>query len=147
MVTLTGEILNGKLHFLCSVEDIFRRDNLRTDGLDEVENETWEQTEEILQNLFDEKIQLQNLKVEKAHRLGNKEKSNNRTIVAKFSSFKDKQKILSETPKLKGSNININEDYSKETLRIWKEKWKTFKEPKKNGTDALLVYDKTCRKQ
>ena len=121
--------------------------NLRIDGLDEVENETWEKTEEILQNLFDEKIQLQNLKVEKAHRLGNKEKSNNRTIVAKFSSFKDKQKILSETPKLKGSNININEDYSKETLRIWKVKWKTFKEPKKNGTDALLVYDKTCRKQ
>ena len=33
-------------------EDRSRRDNLRIDGIAEMENETWEQTEEILQNLF-----------------------------------------------------------------------------------------------
>ena len=95
-----------------------------------------------LQNLFDEKLQLQNFEVERAHRVGNKEKSKKKTIVAKFASFKDKHKILSETRKLKGTNININEDYSKETLEIKKEKWKTVKELTKSGTYAILDYDK-----
>ena len=36
-----------------------------------MENETWEHAEE---NLFDEKLKLQNIKVERAHRVGNKEK-------------------------------------------------------------------------
>ena len=33
------------------------------------------QTEKILQNVFDEKLQLQNIKVDRAHRVDNKEKS------------------------------------------------------------------------
>ena len=75
-----------------------------------------EQTEKNLQNLFDEKLQLQNIKAGRAHRVGDREKSYKITIIAKFESFKEKQKILSETLKLKSANININEKYSKETL-------------------------------
>ena len=51
-----------------------------------------------------------------------KVKKKKKAIVAKFASFKDQQKILSETRKLKGTNININEDYSKDTLEIRAEK-------------------------
>ena len=131
---------------LRDLEDRSRRDNLRIDGIAEVENETWEQTEEILQNLFKEKLQLENISVERAHRVGNKEKNNTRTIVLKLASFKDKLKIISEARKLKGTNICINEDYSKETLEIRKEKWKEVKELRKNGTYAILVYDKVVIK-
>ena len=131
---------------LRDLEDRSRRDNLRIDGIAEVENETWEQTEEILQNLFKEKLQLENISVERAHRVGNKEKNNKRTIVLKLASFKDKLKIISEARKLKGTNISINEDYSKETLEIRKEKWKEVKELRKNGTYAILVYDKVVIK-
>ena len=95
---------------LRDLEDTSRRDNLRIDGIAEVGNETWEQTEEILQNLFEEKLQLESISVEIAHRVGNKEKNNKRTIVVKLASFKDKLKIISETRKLKGTNISINED-------------------------------------
>ena len=62
-----------------------------------MENETWEQTEEILHNLFKEKL-------ERAHRVGNKGKNNKRTIVLKLASFKDKLKIIfrsSETKRYK----------------------------------------------
>ena len=97
-------------------EDRSRCDNLSIDGMAEVENETWEETEEILQNLFEEKLQLENILVEKAHRAGNKEKNNKRTIVVKLGSLKGKLKIISEARKLKGANISINEHYSKETL-------------------------------
>ena len=112
-----------------------------------MENETWEQTEEMLQNLFKEKLQLENISVERAqHGVGNKEKNNKRTIVLKLASFKDKLKIISEARKLKGTNISINEDYYKETLETRKENWKEVKELRKNGTYAILVYDKVVIK-
>ena len=111
-----------------------------------MENETWKQTEEILQNLFEEKLQLENISVERVHWAGNKEKNNTRTIVVKLASFKDKLKTISVAPKLKGTNISVNEDYSKETLEIRKEKWKEVKELRKNGTYAILVYDKVVIK-
>ena len=131
---------------LRDLEDRSRRDNLRIDGIAELENETWEQTEEILHNLFKEKLELENISVERAHRVGNKGKTDKRTIVLKLASFKDKLKIISEARKLKGTNISINEDYSKETLEIRKEKWKEVKELRKNGTYAILVYDKVVIK-
>ena len=131
---------------LRDLEDRSRRDNLRIDGIAELENETWEQTEEILHNLFKEKLELENISVERAHRVGNKGKNDKRTIVLKLPSFKDKLKIISEARKLKGTNISINEDYSKETLEIRKEKWKEAKELRKNGTYAILVYDKVVIK-
>ena len=131
---------------LRDLEDRSRRDNLRVDGIAELENETWEQTEEILHNLFKEELEFENISVERAHRVGNKRKNNKRTIVLKLASFKDKLKIISEARKLKGTNISINEDYSKETLEIRKEKWKEVKELRKNGTYAILVYDKVVIK-
>ena len=117
-----------------------------------MENKTWEQTEETLQNLFEEKLQLENISLERVHRVGNKEQNNKQTKVVKLASFKDKLKIISEAWKLKGTNISINEDYSKETLEIRKEKWKEVKELRTNGMYAILVYDKVvtkgkCRKQ
>ena len=106
----------------------------------------WKMKRGSKQNLFKEKLQLGNISVERAHRVGNKEKNNKRTIVVKLASFKDKLKIISEARKLKGTNISINEDYSKETLEIRKEKWKEVKELRKNGTYAILVYDKVVTK-
>ena len=116
------------------------------DGIAEVQNEMWEQTEEILQNLFKEKLQLESISVERAHRVGNKEKNNKRTIVVKVASFKDKLKINSEAWKLKGTIISINEDYSKEMLEIKKEKWKEAKELRNNDTYAILLYAKVVTK-
>ena len=131
---------------LKDLEDRSRRDNLMIDGIAEVQNEMWEQTEEILQNLFKEKLQLESISVERAHRVGNKEKNNKRTIVVKVASFKDKLKINSEAWKLKGTIISINEDYSKEMLEIKKEKWKEAKELRNNGTYAILFYAKVVTK-
>ena len=76
-----------------------------------MENETWEQTKEILKKLFEEKLQLENISVERAHRGGNKEKNNKWTIVVKLASFKDKLKIILESRKLEGKH---------------KHKWKLF---------------------
>ena len=78
----------------------------------------WKQKENILRNFFDKKLQIPNIKVERGHIVGTKQVSGKRTIVSKFTSLKDKQKVLSDTRKVEGTNININEDYSKEPLKI-----------------------------
>ena len=49
---------------------------------------------------------------------------------------------LKTTRKLKGTGYYINEDFSKETVENRKENWKKFKEFRKNGKYAILVYDK-----
>ena len=70
------------------LEDRSRRDNLRVDGLKEIDNETWEKTEEILQQMIRDVLELEGINIERAHMVGNKsnEKNAPRTIVAKFSS-------------------------------------------------------------
>ena len=91
------------------LEDRSRRDNLRVHGLKEVDSETWKKTEEILQQMIRDVLELEGINIERAHRVGNKsnEKNAPRTIIAKFSSYKDKQAILSVVKKLKGKDIYI----------------------------------------
>ena len=63
----------------------------------EIENETWEQTEEILQQMIPDVLELEGINVDSAHKVGNKSNERNapRAIAAKFSSHKDKEAVLS----------------------------------------------------
>ena len=45
------------------LEDRSRGDNLRVDGLKEIDNETWEQTEEILQQMIRDVLQLEGINI------------------------------------------------------------------------------------
>ena len=134
-----NEYLREKLR---DIVDRCRRDNLRIDGLQEVENETWEQTEKILKGMIQEKLEIRDINIERAHRVGSTSNTLPRTVVAKFSTFKGKQLVLSAAKSLKGQNIYINEDFSEETMGIRKEKWKSVKSLRSQGKYAILVYDK-----
>ena len=59
-----NEYLREKMRDL---EDRSRRDNLRIDGLKEIDNETWEQTEEILQQMIRDVLELEGINIERAH--------------------------------------------------------------------------------
>ena len=112
-----NEYLREKLR---DIGDRSRRDNLRIDGLQEVENETWEQTKKILRSMIQEKLEIEYVNVERAHRVGNTSNPSPRTEVATFSSFKRKQ------------NICINEDFSKETMDIREREMEVCKIVKKS---------------
>ena len=96
-----------------------KTDHLRVDGLKEIDNETWKKTEEILQQMIRDVLELEGINIETAHMVGNKsnEKNAPRTIVAKFSSYKDKQAILSVAKKLKRKDMYIMKTTRK---RHWK---------------------------
>ena len=51
---------------LRDMEDRSRRDNLRIDGLKEVENEIWEQTNHSLKSMIQEKLEIEDVNIERA---------------------------------------------------------------------------------
>ena len=92
---------------------------------------------------FSNYLALENVKIERVHRVGDPKVSMKRTIVAKLAIYKNKQKILGKCNCLKGTGIYINEDVSKETLKITKQDWERVKALHKRGKYTILVYDRT----
>ena len=126
---------------LVDLEDRSRRCNLGIDGVTEKKGETWEQCEEEIENIFKEKLHLENTNIERAHRSKGKASSNEpRTIVCKLLSYKQKKEILKNAKKFKGSNIFINEDFCFETMQRRKELWEEVKRLRSKGQIAFLNY-------
>ncbi|XP_065667791.1 uncharacterized protein LOC136088065 [Hydra vulgaris] len=111
---------------LAELEDRSRRNNLRFCGIEEIENESWEDSENKVREFLNNKFQLRgNFEIEKAHRVGKKLPENNkksRSIVVRFLNYKDKATILRKytTMKLWTQKVYINEDYSDHTLELRK---------------------------
>ena len=135
---------------LRDLEDRARRNNLRIDGIVENAKESWEDTEEKLQNMFSTKLGLDSIVIERAHRASptkkQKEKNEPRTIVMKLLNFKDKVNILKNARKLKGTGIYINEDFSKETTDIRKKLWDDVIKLRNQGKYAILQYDRIIQR-
>lgn len=73
-----------------------RRDKLRVDGRREYEEESWDDTEGLLKGILQEKLGVNDIQIERAHRAGPKQAGKDRTIIAKLSSYKGKQHALNE---------------------------------------------------
>ena len=100
-------------------EDCLRRNSIRIDGIKEHNKESWEECERRVHSMLKERLDIENVEIERAHRAGRKSRSTPRTIVCKLLRFKDKRNILRKL--LKGTNIFINEDYCQETVEYRKE--------------------------
>ena len=135
---------------MSDLEDRKRRNNLRVDGIKEHEGETEEQLEEKIKNIIKEKLEIEDdIEIERIHRTGryNRTKRDKpRTIIFKLLRYKDKTKILRNGRKLKGTNIWINEDFSKRTLNIRKNLLAEIKQRRNNGEEGLYLNYLTIRK-
>ena len=71
-----------------------RRDNLRLFGIQERENETWDDTETRVRQFIKRDLELEEneIKIERAHRLPGNESP--RPVIVKFSFFKDRDNVL-----------------------------------------------------
>ena len=131
---------------LIDLEDRSRRNNLRVDGILETPGETWEDCEEKLQQVFQEKLDLEcPIEIERAHRTSSRQNNTNNgnnpgTIICNRLRYKDKVKILQKANKLKRTNIFINEDFSRETMELRKQLWKEVKAYRDKCRVAYLSY-------
>ena len=130
------EIYNSQVDsdFVCDklvdLEDRSRRNNLRIYGISESKYETWEKCEEKVDEVFHEKLGLDNIHIERAHRIkrGKRDKSTKpRTIVCNLLSFKEKKLVLKNANKLKNTNIFIDEGFFPETMEYRKQLWEEVK--------------------
>ena len=71
-----------------------RRENLRLYGMEEKQNETWEETEQNVRDYIRKDLDMdeRDINIGRAHRLPSKEKP--RPVIVKFSFYKDRETIL-----------------------------------------------------
>ena len=121
---------------IVDLENRSRRNNLRVDGITEHANETWQVCEEKIKELLKNKLKLkEDIKIERAHRIGKGIEGKPRTIVFKLL-------ILGCAKRLSGTGIYINEDYAKETVEKRKKLWEEVKRHRREGKYAIIQYDK-----
>ena len=84
-----------------------RLNNLRFEGIKEHGNESWEDCENKIYDLLENKLEMhiENVVIERAHQTRKKNKNTSRPIVAQFSFYKDKMDILKNCKKLKKHKI------------------------------------------
>ena len=101
------------------MEDRSRCNNLCFDGLTEDLNETWDDCERKVQDVFLNKLNIEgNIEVDRCHGFGKRIGSRPRTIFCVSLRFKDKQKILQNAKKLKDTGIFIYEDFCSDTMEL-----------------------------
>ena len=129
------------------LENQSRRNNLRVDGVKKKPGETWEDTEAALRQIIQRELklpaeQVDTLKIERAHRTGATTAQRDRTIVVKFSSFKERDAIIREARTVKPRGVYVNEDYSQRVITRRKELLPQMREARERGKVAYLSFDK-----
>ena len=114
--------------------------NLIVTGLDYSQDEI---PEDKLKSLFKEKLNVdEKIGFVSVHRFGKKGRNGIRPILAKFISTKEKELILRNKHKLKGTNIKIMEQFPREIEQKRKTLYPIAKRAKKEKRKVLLVRDK-----
>ena len=129
-------------------EDYSRRNNLRISGMKELLNgETWEQTARQVITLLQDKLQLPPINLERAHRVGPVGHSYPRTVIARFEKFGDREAVMRNARKLKGTGIYINEDLCPASQEIIKSQLPTLKQARSEGIIAFFKHTKLIIKE
>ena len=124
---------------LVELEDPSRRNNLQIGGIEESPDETWGTCENKIKDVIKEKLDIEtDVELDRCHRMGKKRGNRPRTLICRFTKFKDKQCVLSNGRKLKGTNIYIHEDFSQDTMELRKSLWEQVLEYRRQGKFAYL---------
>nr|KAG5695832.1 hypothetical protein BaRGS_006489 [Batillaria attramentaria]KAG5696034.1 hypothetical protein BaRGS_017146 [Batillaria attramentaria]KAG5713691.1 hypothetical protein BaRGS_024739 [Batillaria attramentaria] len=129
---------------LDDVEGRSRRSNLLFYGIPQTsKNETWQESEETVKSVLKEKLGIEdNIQFDRVHRLkGGAGSSSSPPIIAKFAFYKDKEHVLRNKQKLKGSDIFVGEDFTKRVRDIRKKLSSHLKSAKAAQRSATMVYD------
>ncbi|XP_029833713.2 uncharacterized protein LOC115318140, partial [Ixodes scapularis] len=103
------------------LENRGRRNNLIIFGLEETENENSNSLEaRVSKTIIEDILDVSTSGIERIHRLGSQTPGKARPIILKLLDFRDKLTILRNCSKLRGTNISINEDFSKRVQLIRK---------------------------
>lgn len=124
-------------------EDYSRRKNVRISGMEERGGtETWEQTAAAVTTLLEDKMQLPGLVLERAHRVGPPREGKPRPIVARFLRYCDREAVMRNGRKLKGTNIFVNEDLCAASQAVKSSQFPLLKQARAQGKIAFFRHTK-----
>lgn len=125
------------------LENRSRQQNLVFYGVDDNNRaDTWDQSENLITTICKEELQIDLHSIQKAHRVGRYTESGKRPIVVNFSSYKEKQSVLTNAKKFKGSPYSVDQDYSPETRDIRKRLWEYAKAKRTDKDEVKLKGDR-----
>ena len=134
---------------LIELEDRSRCNNIRIDGIEEEQYETWGRYEEKLQKIIKDMLGIEDeAEIDHCHRMKRSEKdwSNNeinsrpQTIICRLLRFKNKQRIIQSSKKLKSTGIFIYKDFCKDIMNLRKQLWEKVLEHRANNRISYLKY-------
>lgn len=130
-------------------EDYSRRNNLRITGLQEQAGETWENTSTKVSKMINDNLELPPVSLERAHRVGPVNPSRPRPVVVRFEKYSDRETVIRNAKKLKGTGIYISEDLCPASQEIKMKQLPLLKKARDEGKIAyfrhtrLIIKEKT----
>jgi hypothetical protein len=111
--TLEAEVANLKSE-LSRANTEFQKKNVLVEGITEKKLETWIETERQIKDLFKKLGIPESTEFDECFRIGKTTEGKVRPILLKLIKLKDKRPIMSSSTKLKGTNIYVNDDLTKQ---------------------------------
>lgn len=102
-------------------------------GLPEDEKSPESLANKITNEIFKEKLGVTISSIERLHRLRQKRGSRPRPVILKLYNHREKELLLQNARKLKGTSISIGEDFSRRVQTIRKALLESAKDNKQNG--------------
>ncbi|MEW8548621.1 MAG: hypothetical protein AB2693_34400 [Candidatus Thiodiazotropha sp.] len=115
-----------------------RRNNILFHGLRETRNENC--IDIVCQFVQDQlQIQISDLDISRAHRLGRFDRNRDRPIIVAFQAYPTAEKIMKQGYCLKDTNFSISRDYPLEIIRARKTLWPEYKQIKVQNPNAKVA--------
>ncbi|XP_077550630.1 uncharacterized protein LOC144163786 [Haemaphysalis longicornis] len=128
---------------LVEYENRSRANNLLLYGIEEDKDESDDDLKKaVIENIFKETLGVQVNTIDKIHRLGKKKTGGNRPVIMHFYDSRERERVLQNCGKLKGSLISISRDYAKDTVEVRKKVWQSSASERAAGGKVKLLNDK-----
>ncbi len=101
----------------------------------------------MVSELLTNKLELPNIELEHAHRVGQLDAHRHRTIVVRFTRYGDREAVMRNVTKLKGTRIYINEDLCPASQNIRKAQIPAMKQAKSEGKVAYFRHTELIIKE
>ena len=135
------KIIDQQALKLDDLEARSRRNNIIIHGIPQADqNETWDQCERAVTEMLSKKMGISGAQIDRAHRLGSRNNGKS-PIIVRFSNYKERQSILKNRGKLRGSDVYINEDFTSRVREIRGKLSPFLKKMREEGKRVNMIYD------
>ncbi|XP_075732745.1 uncharacterized protein LOC119162123 [Rhipicephalus microplus] len=96
----------------------------------------------VVDKIFKEKLDVEVKTIERIHRMGKVQPGKVRPVIMRLYDYREKERVMKNCPRLKGSSISISNDYASETVEVRRKLWQSAAAERDSGLKISLNHDK-----